>query len=185
MASRGKGKGINWIRAHASHKEYACLIWPYSRNRQKGYGNFGFEGEMHYAHRFMCELVHGTPPTPGHQAAHSCGNGHLGCVNPRHLFWRTNSENQYERRWHGRRNRETKNGARTKLTPQQVEFIRASKGVKTQSNVATILGVSAGCVEYWQSHDRPPIPLSNAKEAERRRAYKAKRKAEKIANGHR
>lgn len=33
----------------------------------------------------MCELVYGKPPMPKHQAAHNCGKGNLGCINPKHL----------------------------------------------------------------------------------------------------
>jgi hypothetical protein len=50
------------------------------------------------AHRAMCRLIHGNPPTPKHQAAHSCGNGRRGCVHPGHLRWATDAENRAERR---------------------------------------------------------------------------------------
>jgi hypothetical protein len=49
----------------------------------------------------MCELVHGPSPSKKHQAAHNCGNGHLGCVNPSHLCWKTPRENSLDMWKHG------------------------------------------------------------------------------------
>jgi hypothetical protein len=49
----------------------------------------------------MCLLAHGEPPSAEHQAAHSCGKGHLGCVNPKHLRWATPSENINDQLAHG------------------------------------------------------------------------------------
>ena len=54
-----------------------------------------------HASRYMCELVNGSPPTPRHEAAHSCGWGQGGCVNPRHLRWATRVENEAEKIIHG------------------------------------------------------------------------------------
>jgi hypothetical protein len=130
MATKGNGKAIQWIRDHQDyeHKDW-CLMWPFYRLR--GYGSFGYLGKSYYAHRFMCELVHGKPPTPDHQAAHSCGNGHLGCVNPHHLSWKTQSENQLDCREHGTQAK-NKRGTRGKLTMAIADQIRALKGVKLQ-----------------------------------------------------
>jgi hypothetical protein len=61
----------------------------------------GYLGDTLYAHRLMCQLAHGDPPTPDHIAAHSCGRGHEGCVNPNHLSWKTYSENELDKRVHG------------------------------------------------------------------------------------
>lgn len=135
----GKGKCIAWIREHASHTGGRCLTWPYSKCR--GYGNFGHMGKIHYAHRYMCELVNGPPPTPQHEAAHSCGNGHLGCVNPRHVFWRTKSQNTTES-WSHRPGTRNLWGRRGRLTPTQVRQIRALKGQKTQAEIASEYGMS-------------------------------------------
>lgn len=78
-----------------------CIAWPYSKGA-RGYGVWIVEGERHFAHRRICKLAHGEPPTPKHQAAHSCGNGHLGCVNPKHLRWATAAENATDKKLHGR-----------------------------------------------------------------------------------
>jgi hypothetical protein len=81
-----------------------CLIWPYGRDN-RGYAQMSWRKRgkaIKKVYCAVCEEVHGTPPTPKHEAAHSCGNGHLGCINPRHLRWLTHKENLAEMRAHGR-----------------------------------------------------------------------------------
>lgn len=107
-----------WIRDHLEYPHDYCLIWPFARG-DNGYGSFGRQGKFIYTHRYICELVKGPPPTPEHQAAHSCGRGHEGCVNPKHLSWKTRAENQLDRREHG-----TENRVWNKLTPDDVAEIR-------------------------------------------------------------
>lgn len=149
--NRGKGKGAAWLRAHVSYHGNDCLPWPFFRDPRVGRGRVGFEGHQYWAHRLMCEWAHGEPPTPKHQAAHECGKGHYGCVNPRHLRWKTNSENQIDRRRNGNMLR---NGAGQvgNLRPDQQASIIALKGKKTQVEIAAIFGVSLGCVQYWHKY---------------------------------
>src|SRR5436309_2180466 len=98
--NRGKGAAIAFLRALLSHQGDGCVTWPFSR-LQNGHGTLGYLGKVYRAHQLMCELAHGPRPTLGHQSAHSCGKGHEGCVNPRHLSWKTASENQQDRKLHG------------------------------------------------------------------------------------
>src|SRR6185312_60585 len=81
----GGGLLKQWIRAHLNypHKEW-CLLWPFSRN-QGGYANVGRKSTL--VHRIMCEYMHGEPPDGKPEAAHECGKGYLGCVNPHHIVW--------------------------------------------------------------------------------------------------
>jgi hypothetical protein len=103
-------------------------------------------GERYYAHRFMCELVHGQAPTKHHQAAHSCGNGHLGCVNPNHISWKTRSGNQLDCRQHGTQAKF--NGVR--MPAGTAAQIRDLKGVKLQREVAEQFGASESAVsDIW------------------------------------
>lgn len=152
--NKGNGKAAQWLYDRATHSGDDCLIYPFARSRQKGYGFLGHNGQHQYAHRFMCELANGPAPTPEHQAAHSCGKGHTGCVNPRHLRWATNSENQLERRAHG--TGKPPNQPKRKLTVEQIAEVRALKGKVTQYELAQRFGVKTGSIEYWQSHDKPP-----------------------------
>lgn len=72
-----------------------CLLWPYGKY-PNGYGQIRIGGGTKVVSRLVCERAHGQPPTPKYEAAHSCGNGHLGCVNPQHLRWATSKENKLE-----------------------------------------------------------------------------------------
>lgn len=73
--------------------------------------------------------------------AHSCGNGHTGCVNPNHLRWDTRTGNLSDKLIHGTHNRGEKSPV-SKLTNQEVEKIRALLSVKTQAEIALMFGVT-------------------------------------------
>jgi hypothetical protein len=170
--NRGKGAAIEWIRQHVAHVGTDCLIWPFARNDMTGYGSFGYLRKQHYAHRYMCELVHGAPPSPDHQAAHTCGRGHDGCVHPRHLEWKTVRDNLLDRREHGTVRANT-NGWTGVLTEVQVECIRALKGVLPQHKIAEAFGVKRPAIQYWHRHDRPKSVPGQSYSAQRRRLIKA------------
>jgi len=101
MAFKSKhGAPMAWLREHVSYAGSDCLTWPFARS-SRGYGNIR-TGESHMvAHRAMAILAHGNPTFPEAQAAHICGKGHEGCVNPMHLEWKTPHANQADRIGHG------------------------------------------------------------------------------------
>lgn len=142
--NRGRGAAVKWLRDHAGYKGDGCLIWPFSRNGETGYGHFGYLGEMLYAHRFMCELVHGPAPEGKTYAAHHCGKGHEGCVHPEHIAWKTPYENALDRLTHG--NNHKSGRKRNKLTPERAQQIRALKGRESQWKIARDFGVSQSTV---------------------------------------
>jgi hypothetical protein len=146
--NKGNGAGIQFLKGLLTYQGDDCVVWPLSRDGRVGRGRVGWNGKQYWAHRLMCILAHGEPPTPEHQAAHECGKGHYGCVNPRHLSWKTNSENQLDRAKNGNALRSS-TGNHSALTPAQIETIRALKGRKTQMQIAGMFGVSLGCVQYW------------------------------------
>lgn len=93
----------NWIENHVDYDGNDCLIFPFGRITN-GYGKVydgRYKHKQVYAHRLMCELVNGPPPSEIHEAAHNCGNGHLGCVNPNHLRWDTRKGNAADKFEHG------------------------------------------------------------------------------------
>jgi hypothetical protein len=57
------------------------------------------------AHRLVCKAAHGPPPEGKPETAHSCGKGHLGCINPNHLRWASPKENNADKIAHGTANR--------------------------------------------------------------------------------
>lgn len=91
------GEQADWLKAHVSFSGDECLIWPYTIvGRRSSYTSFNLmvDGRrLSGAHLAMCWLAHGPKPTQQHEAAHSCGKGHEGCVNPMHLRWATHVEN--------------------------------------------------------------------------------------------
>ena len=145
-----EGRGLLFLRNLLISAPPDCVIWPMFRDKSNGYGRLGVDGEIPWAHRYMCELAHGPAPGPGYEATHSCGNGHGGCVNPRHLSWGTRTRNQLDRRFHGTKSR----GGwqhRPKLTPVDVIQIRKYDGPLTQARLAQIFGVTDATIRDVRS----------------------------------
>lgn len=117
-----------------------CLPWPFARHTW-GYGLIWADGKTLCVHTLVCEQKCGPRPTPEHQAAHSCGKGHFGCVTKRHLSWKTRAENMADKLIHGTHNRGERQG-RSKLTEAQVIEIRALRGVKKQREIAEQFAIS-------------------------------------------
>jgi hypothetical protein len=134
------------------HKGVECLTWPFNKN-SKGYGRILIGGKKAIASRYVCELVHGAPPTPEHDAAHRCGKGHKGCIAPGHLSWKTPAENKADELIHGTRNRGDRNG-RAKITEAEARVILALKGIKTQKELAERFSVSKQTVDRIHSGRR-------------------------------
>lgn len=108
-----KGALERFLRDRASYTGDDCLKWPFG-DKGNGYGSLDFEGRKTTASNAMCTLAHGRRPSAKHEAAHSCGNGHLGCVNPRHLRWATRRENVHDAIRHGTQSRGPKHSAAIK-----------------------------------------------------------------------
>lgn len=138
---------MRWIRDIAlPYSGDDCLTWPFAKH-PSGYAFVGRKGKNIPAHRYICELVNGAPPTPQYQAAHSCGNGHLWCVNPKHLSWKTPTENQLE---------SSKDGRRWKLTPDAVAEIRRTAPHERADIAAIRFGVSERTIRRVRSGDTWP-----------------------------
>jgi hypothetical protein len=160
-SKRGHGQTVKWLVSMRGYAGDDCLIWPFSRLKS-GYGNFGVNGRQYYAHRFMCELVNGPPPSKRHQAAHSCGCGASGCVNPKHLSWKTQLENERDKAAHGVSAWTHRNGKRYKLTPQQVIEIRSLEGKRTPTELEQQFGVTRSNIrKIWKGQSWPKLLLGN------------------------
>ena len=138
-----KGKLLPFLEASLSYDGDDCLRWPFSL--ANGRGQAFVDGERHGAARAMCIMAHGEPPTPEHQSAHSCGKGHEGCVNPKHLRWATATENAADKVSHG-----TllfgEASPNAKLTEKDVLFVHEMKCRLMQKEIAAILGVSRSTI---------------------------------------
>lgn len=149
---------MKWIRDVAlTYQGDDCLPWPFACSKD-GYGTIGRAGKNIRVHRYICTLAHGEPPTPQHEAAHSCGLGHEGCVNQGHLSWKTRTSNQADKRIHGT----GKNGHRWKLTHEQVTEIRAAKPTEVSRVTAKRFGVNESTIrqiqtgKIWRTGKRDP-----------------------------
>lgn len=124
----------------------ACLTFPYSRD-PAGYGKLNRKSGSIGAHVYVALAVHGAKPSKAHEACHLCGNGHLGCVNPKHLYWGTRADNMADALAHGtgyRFPRRTgEDAAAAKFSDKQVGQVREllAAGL-TQQNIAKLIGMS-------------------------------------------
>lgn len=143
-----KNSSEAFLRAHGGHTGDDCVIWPYCCNAA-GYGLAVVNGEQSLASRWMCILAHGEPPTPDHEAAHSCGNPP--CINRTHLQWKTPVENQADREVHGTTNKGERNG-KTSLTAADIRTIRAAP--PDLAALVDRFGVSKGCISKIRSGQR-------------------------------
>lgn len=136
-----KGELMRWIHEVALlHTGDECLTWPFGKNGN-GYGEVQADGKNSAASRYICGLVNGPPPTPDHEAAHSCGRGSEACTSPIHLSWKTPTENQADRLIHGTHTRGERCGT-AKLTENDVRLILAMKGAEPKTHLAKRFGVS-------------------------------------------
>jgi len=130
-----------FVSAHRKHDKPECLLVPFATDRPATV-NIPMEGSMSAA-RYMCTIVHGAP-AEGLVARHLCGNGHMSCVNPRHLAWGTDADNREDYRLHS---------ARPKVWP---EIDRETVEAVAQSDlphnvVAVALRIPAVLVEAMRS----------------------------------
>ena len=101
------GGGIDYGSANKFVREAAasvdateCINWPYGKNAE-GRGRVNIGGNPMNADVAVLTFAKGKKPTPKHECCHSCGNGHLGCVNPSHMYWGTRKENVADAIAHG------------------------------------------------------------------------------------
>lgn len=133
-----KGEPARFFRDVAlPYTDKDCLPWPFTSHR-RGYGKMRRGKQTGFVSRFLCEELHGPPPTETHHAAHNCGNAW--CVNPTHITWKTPVENEADKVAHGTRplGRDHPNA---KLNEGIVREIRRQYPSVSQSALARRYGV--------------------------------------------
>lgn len=138
----GNGEALQWLKDKLSYEGDECQLWPHHRGKN-GYAFVRYNGRAQHAARVLCEWAKGPPPFPKADAAHSCGNGNLGCCTKRHIRWATKIENSADTVRYGRSNRGERSPSH-KLTEQQVRFIRRS--LVKPNILATKLHVSSSTI---------------------------------------
>ena len=153
-----RGSTISWLAAHANYSGDDCISWPFA-HLPDGRPHMRLKGRSVRPSRIICEMAHGAAPSDIHHAAHSCGNGHLGCLNPRHLRWATPVENAADKVEHGTVVAGEAHYA-SKLTAADVREIRRLHGQIYQREIAEKFGVQITAVnkilngKSWR-HMRP------------------------------
>jgi len=120
-----KGEATAWLNYFFKHpkKTNRCVIWPFGQGQRRGHplvNNPDKPRTMIGVSVVVCRNFHGLPHKENMDCAHSCGNGHLGCINPRHLRWASRQENVDEMKLHNTRTPGPRNG---KMTKRKSEWI--------------------------------------------------------------
>ena len=135
-----------------------CWLWTgYRMNNGYGVGWHVTHKKKILAHRLSWMIYKGGAIPKGMCVCHRCDNP--GCVNPKHLFLGTYSDNMLDCSKKGRLGGAWSGGEahRTaKLTWDGVRKIRALLGKKTQKEIGAQFGVTAKTIgrvhrnEFWQ-----------------------------------
>lgn len=142
-----------------TYKGDDCLIWPYAKGTT-GYALMQLGGRCQTVSRVVCLEVNGPPPAPEYESAHSCGNGHLACVTPSHVAWKTPKDNCADRVTHGTMLRGERHGMAVLSTDDVIE-IRTLAGSASCASIGKSFGVNSGTIHNiikrrtW-AHIAPP-----------------------------
>ena len=140
------GEPLRWAKAAAVSETDECLLWPFSVTA-KGYGSVRWGRRTMHAHRAVCILAHGDPPSAEHtEVAHSCGQRR--CCNPGHVRHATSFQNASDAQKHGTTAVGEKSG-RAKLIEADVVAIRAACDAgANQSELARRYGVTPKAINF-------------------------------------
>ncbi len=137
-----------------------CIVWQ-KRCSNRGYGEISYLGNKSLTHRVMYELINGPVPE-GKCVCHTCDNP--SCINPKHLFLGTQSDNMKDCVKKGRcYNPKGEEHVSAKLTEEQARKIKSSPLLT--SILAKDYGVSVGTIRSikrgttWKHLSRPENPL--------------------------
>lgn len=135
-----QGLPLEWLKSNIGYTGNGCLTWPFSKLKS-GYAQIRFRGRATSASHVMCLLAHSDPVGDRNEAAHSCGNGHKACVNPRHLRWATRVENCADMISHRTRIRGESNW-NSKIKEDDVRKIRSLNGSMLRREIGELFGLS-------------------------------------------
>ncbi len=115
-----------------------CILWPHQKTKD-GYGRLWLFGRPVFAARAICAQTRGAPPDESWHSAHSCNQ--RACINPRHISWKSPSENMADKVEHGTHQVGEVN-PHAKLTEEQVLEMRRLRPSHSLSQLADIFEVT-------------------------------------------
>jgi hypothetical protein len=122
------------------NEETECIEWTSTLDR-KGYGQLWWDGSTKLAHRLAYELVNGSIDK-GLSVLHRCDNRR--CINPKHHFLGTKTDNNRDRHTKGRSAKGSGHG-RSKFTEETIIKIRSDERICAE--IAHDYGVSPSTIE--------------------------------------
>lgn len=133
-------------------KSDGCWIWT-GHKTKAGYGVFGCNGAIFYAHRFSFELHNAAPKGSSFEVCHRCDVP--ACVNPAHLFAGTHKENMSDAVTKGRLdNRGSSNGMSRLSESDVVEIRKLHAGGLRVFEIAKRFGLNWGTAKKIISGQR-------------------------------
>ncbi len=134
---RVRGKRFDDLLAMIAVETDACIEWPFAKV-DDGYGTITINYKPYRVTHISWEIHNKLPIPEGKRVCHSCDNPP--CINPKHLFIGTNSENMQD----ASRKHRIAHGVRchsAKLTDEIVREIRTATHL-TRRELAKKYGVS-------------------------------------------
>lgn len=136
---------FQWLNANHDTNYNGCWIWKGGMNSAK-YGCVSFHKKMTLVHRISLEIKLGRSLFTEEDARHICPTvPNTMCYNPEHLINGSRKENMEDMVAYGRSQKGEKN-YHSKLTEENVVFIRSQKDMFLLSEFAEMYGVDQALI---------------------------------------
>ena len=159
MARKPKQLEVDRFMSHVHKHDSGCWLWT-AYCMKNGYGLFRTSLRHELSHRTSYRLFNGQLDT--RDVMHQCDTP--GCVNPNHLVLGTRLENMQDAKRKGRMCIGERHG-RSKLTQEQVQFIRKSN--KLQREIAVEFGITqshVSCLKNGKKWQNRKLELGTTQE---------------------